>query len=188
MPLTSPFLSNPPSQYLQPLATIHPDYNPFKTSGILPAITYPLQPKPESQIQPQNKPSPSRKDKEPLYQPPDPTIGASSKPLDMNMLAINHDPPNPISSFLKTLTLDDSNPSLVLHLHHLFFPLHIVSLTTILALITHQSQIQNTCLPLMMSHLLNGMKNSLICIHGALLNSGLQITQLPKSLQSSLQD
>ena len=38
----------------------------------------------------------------------DPTIGASSKPPDMNMLAIDLDPLNPISSFLKTLNLEDS--------------------------------------------------------------------------------
>lgn len=143
----------------------------------------------------------------------------------MNILAINPDPPNPISSFLKTFTLDDSNPSLVLpviidtdldlselglgevFMHQLdgeptveeddvlhpsppppiFPPPHLVPNNHI-ALITHQSQIQNTCLPLMMSHLLSGMKNSLICIHGALVNSRLQIPQLPKSLQSSLQD
>ena len=96
-----------PRQNLQPLATTHPDYNLFKTSRILPTITYPLQPKPESQAKPQNKLSPSKKDKEPLYQPPDPIIGASSKPPDMNMLVVDPNPPNPISSFLKNLTLED---------------------------------------------------------------------------------
>ena len=42
-----------------------------------------------------------------MYQPPDPTIGASSRPPDMNMLAMDPNPSNPISSFLKTLTLED---------------------------------------------------------------------------------
>ena len=43
--------------------------------------------------------------------------------------------------------------------------------TTRLALLIHQLQIQNTCLPLMMSLLLNGMKVFLTCIHGAQLSS-----------------
>jgi len=43
-----------------------------------------------------------KKDKEPVYQPPDPTIGASSRP------------PNPISSFLQPLTLEDSREPFVL--------------------------------------------------------------------------
>ena len=55
-----------------------------------------------------------KKDKEPLYQPLDPTVGASSKPLDMNMLAMDTNPPNPISSFLKTITLENPRESLVL--------------------------------------------------------------------------
>ena len=37
-----------------------------------------------------------KNDKKPLYQPPDPTIGNSSRPPDMNMLAMDPDPPNPI--------------------------------------------------------------------------------------------
>ena len=53
-------------------------------------------------------------DKEQVYQSPDPTVGASSRPLDMNMLAVDLDPPNPISSFLKTFTLNDSKEPLVL--------------------------------------------------------------------------
>ena len=63
IPIISPFLSNPIGQNLQPLATIHPTYNPLKTSGILPAITYSQQPKSKSQNHLQNKPSPSIKDK-----------------------------------------------------------------------------------------------------------------------------
>ena len=55
-----------------------------------------------------------KKDKEQVYQSPDPTIGASLRPLDMKMLAVDPDPPNPISSFLKTLTLNDSREPLVL--------------------------------------------------------------------------
>ena len=61
-----------------------------------------------SQSQSQNKPS---LDKYPLSQPLDPIVGASSKPPDMNMLIIDPDPLNPISSFLKAITLEDSyNP------------------------------------------------------------------------------
>ena len=55
-----------------------------------------------------------KKDKELVYQPLDPTIGASSRPPNMNMLAVDHDPPKPISSFLKTLTLEDSRKPFVL--------------------------------------------------------------------------
>ena len=55
-----------------------------------------------------------KKDKEHVYQSPDPTVGASSRPPDMNMLAVDPDPQNPISSFLKTLTLNDSREPLVL--------------------------------------------------------------------------
>ena len=55
-----------------------------------------------------------KKDKEQVYQSPDPTIGTSSRPLDMKMLAVDPDPPNPISSFLKTLTLEDSREPFVL--------------------------------------------------------------------------
>ena len=36
------------------------------------------------------------KDKEPVYQLPNPTIGASSRPPDMNMLTVDPNPPNPI--------------------------------------------------------------------------------------------
>ena len=108
IPLSSPFLSNSTSQNFQPLTTIHPDHNLLKSNGIFPAITYPIQPKTETQSQSQNKPSP---DKYPLSQHSDPIVGASSKPPDMNMLTIDLDPPNPISSFLKAITLEDSyNP------------------------------------------------------------------------------
>ena len=61
IPLTSPFSSNSPGQNLQPLAITYPDYNHFKTSGTLPAITYPFPPKPDSQARPQNEPSPRKK-------------------------------------------------------------------------------------------------------------------------------
>ena len=74
-------------------------------------MTYPLQSKLESQSQSQNKPS---LDKYPLSQPSDPIIGASSKPQNMNMLTIDLDPLNPISSFLKVITLEDSNTPPVL--------------------------------------------------------------------------
>ena len=92
----------------------HPDHNPFKPSGIFPDIAYSAPLNLEPQAKPQNEPFPKKKDKEPLYQPPDPTIGASSKPLDMNMLALDSDPPNPISSFLKNLTLEDPREPFVL--------------------------------------------------------------------------
>ena len=55
-----------------------------------------------------------KKDKEPVYQLPNSTIGASSRPPDMNMLTVDPDPPNPISSFLRTLTLNDSRKPFVL--------------------------------------------------------------------------
>ena len=55
-----------------------------------------------------------KKDKEPVYQLPDPTIGASSRLPDMNMLTVDPNPPNPISSFLKTLTLNDPREPFVL--------------------------------------------------------------------------
>ena len=55
-----------------------------------------------------------KKDKEQVYQSPDPTVGASSRPPDMNMLVVDPDPPNPMSSFLRTLTLNDSREPLVL--------------------------------------------------------------------------
>ena len=55
-----------------------------------------------------------KKDKEPVYQLLDPTIGASSRSPNMNMLTIDLDPPNPISSFLKSLTLNDSREPFVL--------------------------------------------------------------------------
>ena len=55
-----------------------------------------------------------KKDKEPVYQPLDPTIGASLKSPDMNMFALDLDPPNLISSFLKTFTLEDTRePSML---------------------------------------------------------------------------
>ena len=57
IPLTSPFLSNSTNQNFQPLTAIHPNHNPLKSSGILLAITYPLQSKIVSQSQSQNKPS-----------------------------------------------------------------------------------------------------------------------------------
>ncbi|XP_030930744.1 uncharacterized membrane protein YHL071W-like [Quercus lobata] len=49
-----------------------------------------------------------------LFKKLDPTIGASSRPPDINMLAINPDPPNPICSFLRTLTLEDHKKPFVL--------------------------------------------------------------------------
>ena len=55
-----------------------------------------------------------KKEKEPVYQFLDPTIGASSRPSDMNMLTMDPDPPNTISSFLKTLTINDSKEPFVL--------------------------------------------------------------------------
>ena len=48
------------------------------------------------------------------HQPPDPTISASSKPPNMNMLAMDPDPPNPISSFLKNLYLENPREPFVL--------------------------------------------------------------------------
>ena len=139
------------------------------------------------------------------------------------------DPLNPISSFLKTLNLEDSRSISVLSViadtnldlsnlgleevfmhqpenqptikkmmsspppppsyHHcLFFFLHLLSLTAKLVLFIHQTLIQNTCLPLMMFPLLNGIKSSLPCIHGVRQNSILQILPLPKTLLSSSQD
>ena len=112
MPLTSPF--SPTSQNLQPLVMTHPNHNPFRPSGILPSITHPVPPQLESQANPQNDSLPMKKDKEQVYQFPNPTIGASLRPLDMNMLTVDPDPPNPILSFLKTLTLNDFREPLVL--------------------------------------------------------------------------
>ena len=112
--MTSPFSPISPYQNTQPLAITHPDHNPFKPSGILPTIAYSTLPQPEPQPRLHNEPSFMKKDKEPLYQLPNPTIGASSRPLDMNMLAVDPNPPNPISSFLKTLTLEDSREPFVL--------------------------------------------------------------------------
>ena len=112
MPLTSPF--SPTSQNLQPFLVTHPNHNPFRPSGILPSIIHPVLPLPESQVKPQNDSPSIKNDKEPVYQLPDPTIGASSRPPDMNMLTVDPDPPNPISSFLKTLTLNDSREPFVL--------------------------------------------------------------------------
>ena len=111
-PLTSPF--SPTSQNLQPLVMTHPSHNPFRPSGILPSIIRPVPSQPKSQAKPQNDSPFIKKDKEPVYQLPDPTIGASSRPPDMNMLTVDPDPPNPISSFLKTLTLNDSRELFVL--------------------------------------------------------------------------
>ena len=95
MPLTSPF--SPTSQNLQPFPMTHPNHNPFRPSGILPSIIHPVLPLPESQVKPQNDSPSIKNDKEPVYQLPDPTIGASSRPPDMNMLTVDPDPPNPIS-------------------------------------------------------------------------------------------
>ena len=112
MPLTSSF--SPTSQNLQPLVMTHPNHNPFRPSGILPSITHPVPPQLEPQANPQNDSLPMKKDKELVYQFPDPTIGASSRPPDMNMLTVDPDPPNQILSFLKTLTLNDSREPFVL--------------------------------------------------------------------------
>ena len=112
IPLTSPF--SPTSQNLQPLVMTHPSHNPFRPSGILPSIIRPVPSQPELQVKPQNDSPFMKKDKEPVYQLPDPTIGASSRPPDINMLTVDLDPPNPISSFLKTLTLNDSREPFVL--------------------------------------------------------------------------
>ena len=79
-----------------------------------PSIIRPVPSQPESQAKLQNDSPFMKKDKEPIYQLPDPTIGASSRPPDMNMLTVDPDPPNPISSFLKTLTLNDSREPFVL--------------------------------------------------------------------------
>nr|POE50500.1 hypothetical protein CFP56_76734 [Quercus suber] len=69
---------------------------------------YPIPPQLAPHTKPQNEPPLIKKDKEPLYQPPNPTVHAFSRPPDMNMLAVDPDTPNPIASFLKTLTLDNS--------------------------------------------------------------------------------
>ena len=114
IPVTSPFSPISPYQNLQQLAITHPEYNLFKPNGIFPAIKYSTPPQPKPQTRPQNEPSPIKKDKGPLHQPQNPTVGASSRPPDMNMLAVDPDPPNPISSFLKTLTLEDSRKPFVL--------------------------------------------------------------------------
>ena len=90
MPLTSPF--SPTSQNQQPLVMTHPNHNPFRPSGILPSIIYPIPPQPESQVKPQNDSPSMKKDKEPVYQLPDPIIGASSRPPDMNMLTMDLTP------------------------------------------------------------------------------------------------
>ena len=92
----------------------HPNHNPLRPSGIFPSITNPVPPQLEPQASLQNDISPMKKDKEQVDQSPDPTVGASSRPLDMNMLAVDPNPPNPISSFLKTLTFNDSREPLVL--------------------------------------------------------------------------
>ena len=63
IPLTSPFSSTSPGQNLQPLAMTYPDYNPFKTSGIFPDITYTLPPKLEPQAKPQDEPSSNKRTK-----------------------------------------------------------------------------------------------------------------------------
>ena len=93
---------------------IHPSHNLFRPSGILPSIIWPVPSQPESQVKPRNDPPFMKKDKEPVYQLPNPTIGASSRPPDMNMLTVDPDPPNPILSFLKTFTHNDSREPFVL--------------------------------------------------------------------------
>ena len=98
MPLTSPF--SPTSQNLQPLVMTHPNHNPFRPSGILPSIIHPVPPQPESQVKPQNDSTSMKKDKEQIYQLPDPTIGAFSRPPDMNVLTVDPNLPNPILSCL----------------------------------------------------------------------------------------
>ena len=76
MPLTSPF--SPTCQNLQPLVITHPNHNLFRPSGILPSIIHAVPAQPESQVKSQNDSPSMKKDKEPVYQLPDPTIGASS--------------------------------------------------------------------------------------------------------------
>ena len=107
LPLTSPFSPASPFQNPQPLAMTYPIHNPFRTSGIFPSITNTAPFQLDQQASPQNNLS-RKKDKEQINQSPDPIVGASSRPPDMNMLAVDPDPPNPISSFLRTLTLNDS--------------------------------------------------------------------------------
>ncbi|KAL4628338.1 hypothetical protein ACB092_05G230500 [Castanea dentata] len=121
IPAPSPFSPVSPYQNLQPLNMTHPAQNPFKPCGIFSStinLTPPpqreYQPRPKPQVKPQKEPPPIKKDKEPLFQPPDPTIGASSRPPDMNLLAINTDPLNPISSFLRALTLQEQTEPFVL--------------------------------------------------------------------------
>ena len=63
IPVTSPFSPISPYQNLQPLAITHPDHNPFKPSGILPAITYSTPPQPKPQARLHNEPSLIRKTK-----------------------------------------------------------------------------------------------------------------------------
>ena len=111
-PLTSSF--SPTSQNLQPLVMTHPSHNPFRLSGILSSIIQPAPSQPKPQVKPQNDSPFTKKNKEPVYQLPDPTVGASLRPPDMNMLTVDPDPANPISSFLKTLTLNDSREPFVL--------------------------------------------------------------------------
>ena len=45
-----------------------------------PSIIHPIPPQPESQVKPQNDSPSMKKDKEPVYQLPAPTISASSRP------------------------------------------------------------------------------------------------------------
>ena len=92
----------------------HPNHNPFKPSGIFPSMAHLAPPQLEPQTTSQNEPSQKKKDKEPLYQLADPTVGASLRPPNMNLLAVDPDPPNPISSFLRTLTLEDPKEPFVL--------------------------------------------------------------------------
>ena len=87
IPLTPSF--SPTSQNLQPYFMTHPSHNPFRPSGILPSIIRPVPSQPKSQVKPQNDPPFMKKDKEPVYQLPNPTIGASSRPPDMNMLTVD---------------------------------------------------------------------------------------------------
>ena len=90
IPLTSPF--SPTSQNLQPLVMTHPSHNPFRPSGILSSIIRPAPSQPKSQVKPQNDSPFTKKDKEPVYQLLDPTVGASSRPPEMNMLTVDPDP------------------------------------------------------------------------------------------------
>ena len=58
---------------MKSLVMTHPSHNPFRPSGILPSIIRPVPSQPESQVKPQNDSPFMKKDKEPVYQLPDPT-------------------------------------------------------------------------------------------------------------------